>query len=355
MSGDLHAARLISLLRLQIPDARIIAFGGDHMQAAGAILISHYRDFAILGFTDVLRNLVRLRALERSLQSEIANADLFIPVDYPGLNLRLAAHARRCKTPVLYYISPQIWAWGAGRIEQIARTVDCMAVILPFEEALYASRGIRVEFVGHPFVVDHPLPDPLPVDARQGVGLLPGSRVQEVRRILPVLLQAAKRMAVDDSTRTFTLACSAAVDSDVYSDILTSAGVDVHMSDDAVSVMANSRVALVASGTATLQTALMQTPLVVVYKVSPLNYLLARRLVKIANIGLVNVVLGEAVAPEFIQGRATAENIATAATSLLVDGEARDAMTKRFAGLREMLAGDRGCERVAEIAAELIA
>lgn len=355
MSGDLHAAQLVAAMRGRIPGAKVVAMGGERCAAAGAELAYHYRDYAILGFTGVLANLPKLMRLERGLKRRISQADLFVAVDYPGLNLRLAAHARKCGVPVLYYISPQLWAWGAARMDKIAASVDRMAVILPFEEALYREHGVNAEFVGHPFVVDHELPDPLPQAERAGVGLLPGSREQEVRRILPALLGAAQELGQDDPSLVFTIGKSPTVDRDVYARIVSrSAGVTADFDDDAVSVMRRSRLILVASGTATLQGALMETPLVIVYRVSPLNYLLARRLVKIADIGLVNVILGERVAPELIQGAATPTALSAAARPLLQEGSEREAMLERFRTLRTTLGGGAGCSRVAEMAEELM-
>jgi lipid-A-disaccharide synthase len=356
MSGDLHAAQLIRCLRERIPGARVLALGGDRCREAGAELLFHYHDYAVLGVTDVLSNLPRFLHLERSLKRCLRDGvDLHIPVDYPGLNLRLASYAKGRGVPVLYYISPQVWAWGAGRLDKIARSVDRMAVILPFEVDLYRRRGIPAEFVGHPFVADHELPDPLPEGERDGVGLLPGSRVQEVRRILPVLLKAAKRVADEYPGVRFTVGRSPGVPETLYERIIAGAGAsDIEVDDDAVAVMRRSRLLLVASGTATLQGALLETPLVIVYKASALNYFLGRRLVKIPNIGLVNVILGEAVCPEFIQGAAEPRRIASAARELLADGGPRQEMVGRFKRLRRMLSGGAGCTRVAEIAAELL-
>jgi lipid-A-disaccharide synthase len=360
MSGDIHAAHLVRHIRDILPDARILAMGGDRCREAGAELLFHYRDYAVLGFSGVLANLAKFLRLERSLKARMKDGvDLFIPVDYPGLNLRLARYARSRGVPVLYYISPQIWAWGAGRLEKMARSVDRMAVILPFEEDLYRRRGIPVEFVGHPFLVDHELPDPLPAGERDGVGLLPGSRVQEVSRVLPVLLKTARLVrekSGDGGGARFAIGRSREVPESLYRSIVASAGegIDVTIDDDAVGVMRRSRLLLVASGTATLQGALMRTPLVIVYKVSALNYLVARRLVKIPNIGLVNVILGGEVCPEFVQGDAAPERVAPAALELLDGAGPRETMLTRFDELRRMLSGGGGCARVAEMAVELL-
>jgi lipid-A-disaccharide synthase len=349
-SGDMHAATLVQRLCERIDGVRILAMGGERCREAGADVRFDYHDYAILGFTGVLANLFRLWKLERGLKRLIDGADLFVAVDYPGLNLRLAAYAKRRGVPVLYYISPQVWAWGAGRVDKMKKTVDRLAVILPFEEAWFRERGMDVEYVGHPFVVDHPLPPPPAEEAREGIGVLPGSRVQEVERILPAMLEAAGRTGA----RPVRVARSANVSPGMYDRILQRTGVSAEMDDDPVAVMGGSRVALVASGTATLQTALMGTPLVVVYRINALNYLLARRLITIDSIGLVNVALGERVAPELIQGDATPERIAEEAGRLLADERLRRGMRERFVGLRERLGGGEGCRRVADIAAELL-
>jgi len=356
MSGDLHAAQLIGRIRERLPDARILALGGDRCREAGAELLFHYRDYAVLGVTDVIANLPRFLSLERSLKSRLkSGVDLFIPVDYPGLNLRLAACAKRQGVPVLYYISPQVWAWGHGRLDKIARSVDRMAVILPFEVEFYQKRGIPVEYVGHPLVADHELPEPLPEEDRLGVGLMPGSRVQEVRRILPVLLESAKLLAADYPDLPFAVGRSPAVPEGLYRQILDHAGTPgVELADDAVAIMRRSRLLLVASGTATLQSALMETPLAIVYKASALNFFLGRRMVSIPHIGLVNIILGEEVCPEFLQGDADPRRIASAAAELMGDGDRRTNMIARFKELRGLLSGGAGSERVAEIAAELL-
>lgn len=354
MSGDIHAAVLVRQLRKEMPDARVLAMGGDRCREAGAELLFHYRDYAILGITAVLANLPRLAGLERSLKRHINDADLFVAVDYPGLNLRLAAHARSKGVPVLYYISPQVWAWGAGRLDRMARVVDRMAVILPFEKPIYEEKGIPVEFVGHPLVVDHAPPEPRPQEERSGVGLLPGSRPQEVRRILPALLDAARRVRDTHPGERFVVARSSGVGAAMYDELIRCSGMDVDVSDDSTAVMRDSKVLLVASGTATLEGALAETPLVIVYRASPINYFLARRVMTIDRIGLINVILGENVAPELVQKEATPEAIAAHAAGLLDEPARRDRMLESFRLLPTMLSGGRGCARVAEIASELI-
>ena len=351
----MHAAQLIARLRERIPGVKIRALGGDRCAEAGAELLFHYGEYAILGFSGVLANVPKLWRLERALKKRLrSGVDLFIAVDYPGLNMRLAAYAKKAGVPVLYYISPQLWAWGAGRMAKLARSVDMMAVILPFEKDMYERSSVPVEYVGHPFVVDHELPRPLPEEERAGIGILPGSRPQEIQRVFPVMLDTAKYLSAGNPGHVFTVGRSPAVPKLLYDKIAEGAGIPLDFDDDAVAVMRRSRLLLVASGTATLQGALLQTPLVIVYRVSALNYFLARRLVTLDRIGLVNVVLGDVVCPEFIQGDATPELIGPAALELLEDGDRRRGMLERFSTLEKTLGGGGGCGRVADLAAELI-
>lgn len=354
-SGDLHAASLVAELYRRVPNARIIALGGDRVKEAGAELVHHVDDYAVIGFSGVLTNLPKFARLERSLKQVLNDGvDLFIPVDYPGLNLRLAAHAKKLDIPVLYYISPQVWAWGEGRVDKMAKSVDYMAVILPFEESIYKDRGIPVEFVGHPLVEDHPLPPPKAADDRNGIGLLPGSRPQEVRRILPLLLETAERIRRIRPDEKFTIAASPSVPERIYRRLLAAYSIDAKLTYETREVMKQSSLLLVASGTATLEGALFETPLIIVYRLSMFNYLIARRVVKISNIGLVNIILGEEICPEFVQVDAKPESIADQAIALLEDPAQRDSMVAKFSVLRSMLSGAGGCRRVAEISEELL-
>lgn len=354
-SGDLHASILIGEILKRIPDARILAFGGEKVREAGAELLFHIDDFsALIGFSGILTNFPKLARLERGLKRALAEVDLFIPVDYPGLNLRLAERAKQLGVPVLYYIGPQVWAWGKGRVDKISKLVDYMAVILPFEEQIYREKGVPVEFVGHPFVEDHELPLPRGQEGRTGIGLLPGSRWSEIRRILPVLLDAAEQIHKQRPDERFVIGCSRSVPMALYKKIISRHNVDVTLERDALKVMSESSLLLVASGTATLQGALFETPLIIVYRVSMINYLIARALVSIDHIGLVNIVLGERICPEFLQLDAKPGDIADSAIAILSDDVQRESMISRFSELREMLAGGGGCRRVAEISEGLL-
>jgi lipid-A-disaccharide synthase len=349
----MHAAHVVEAITALRPRARISGMGGDRCAAGGMEVRFHHREYAVIGFTGVLAGLPRFWRLEREMKRLIDGADLFIPVDYPGLNLRLCAYARARGVPVLYYIGPQIWAWGAGRMEKIRRTVDRMAVVLPFEQALYASADVPVEFVGHPFVVDHELPVPDPSAPREHVAILPGSRESEVRSLLPLLLESAAALARRVVGTRFVIARSPVVPEACYRERMRD-DIDARIDDDVTAVLAGARAAMVASGTATLQSALLETPLVVVYRTGALNYALARRLVKISHVGLVNVLAGRELAPEFVQNRARPALIAEAVERLLNDERSRTETILAFRALRENLRGGRGAKRVAELAAELM-
>lgn len=350
----MHAAHVVSALRARIPGVTVTGMAGAHCARAGMDVRHEHRDYAVIGFTGVLAALPRFAGLERAMKRLIDDCDLFIPVDYPGLNLRLCAHARARGKRVLYYIAPQVWAWGAGRVGKMARTVDRLAVVLPFEASIYRDAGMVAEYVGHPFVTDHELPAPRPAQAREWVALLPGSRHAEVRAILPVLLGAARHLAARHGGLRFVVGKSPVVEARVYEEMLRDGGIAVELHDDAVEVLSGARAAMVASGTATLQAALLDTPLVIVYRTGALNYAIARRVVRIPHVGLVNVLLGAEVAPEFVQARARPDLIAAGVERILTDDEHRATMRAGFAVLRADLGRGEGSRRVAEMAAELL-
>jgi lipid-A-disaccharide synthase len=355
LSGDMHAAHVVAALARTLPGCRVTGMAGARCASAGMDVRFEYRDYAVIGFTGILAGLPGFYRLERALRALIDDADLFIAVDYPGLNLRLCDHARRRGKKVLYYIAPQVWAWGAGRLSRMRRSVDRVALVLPFETSIYRDAGIEAEFVGHPFVTDHELPAPLPDARRDGLAVLPGSRTGEVRVMLPLFLNAAARVMERHPGLRVRVGRSPVVDPGVYEELARDAGVATQWEDGASVVLATSRAAMVASGTATLEAALLETPLVVAFRTGAVNYALARRLVRIPDVGLVNVMLGERVAPELVQGAATPDALAASVERLLDDTAYRDGMLRRFRGLRERLAQGAGSTRVAEMAAELLA
>lgn len=328
----------------------IRAWGGDRMAAAGAEVVKHYRDLAFMGFTQVIMN---LRTILRNIDTckrdiEAYKPDALVLIDYPGFNLRIAEWAHGKGIPVHYYISPQVWAWKRGRVHTIKRVVDRMYVILPFEKAWYASYGMDVEFVGHPLLdaIEQegktPLA-PLPGDdGRPVVALLPGSRRQEIARVLPLMAAVARRFPAF----RFVLAAAPSVPHEVYASVLGNAPVAV-VEGRTYDVLRHAHGALVTSGTATLETALFGVPEVVCYSGSALNVWIARRLVDIRFISLVNLIMDREVVKELIQNDLSEENLARELERTMADGPYRQAMVAALHDLRDKLGGPGASRTVA--------
>jgi lipid-A-disaccharide synthase len=358
-SGDLHGANLAAAIRALRPDVELIGVGGSKMRAAGVRLIQGIERLDAIGLVGLaqLRAAVHTyRSLVRLLRATVFDSVVF--VDNPGLNLRLARAARRAGHRVFYYIAPQIWAWHGSRINLIARVVDHMIVILPFEEALYRRAGVRCDFVGHPLLdAVAPSYDQAELRKRFGVegaarviGLLPGSREKEVRALLPMMLDAAARLAREEPGVQFLLARASSVGAGLVEELTAGAKVTVRIQPDQPSeVMAASDLLLVASGTATLQAAVIGTPMVLVYRVSWLTYWIARWLITVDCIGLVNIVAGRRIVPELIQRGATAECLAKEAARLLRDQSAYDEMRAALRVVREQLGEPGASRRAAKI------
>lgn len=354
-SGDQAGAAVVAALRRRHPEWRLLATGGERMEAAGAELLVHYRELAVMGFAEVLRRLPALRGRLRALGDLLGAGviDLFLPVDFPGFNLRLAARARRAGLPVLYFIAPQVWAWGESRVAALRRDVDRLALILPFEGEWFAARGVAGEFVGHPLLES---PRPLaPAAATPRLGLLPGSRAQEVTRLLGPMLEAAARLKRAQPALAVELLEAPGLPAAFYDRLLRRAPLAPRRCrEESAGFLARQGAAVVASGTATLETAVAGLPMVVVYRTGLLNYQLARRLVRIERIALANLVAGEDLVPELVQGALTAERLAAALTPLLEDSPERAAQQAGFERLRERLGGPGCGERVAALAEALL-
>ncbi len=361
-SGDLHGAGVARALRRRWPDAHLYGFGGSLMRGAGVELIAHVDDLAVMGFAEVARHLPFFLRLLRKVRRDLDDAppDLVIPIDYPGFNLRLARMAKERRIPVLYYIAPQVWAWHSSRVRELARHTDRLAVILPFEASLFEEAGAHAAFVGHPLLDarDEPMRraalcaqlgnDPV----RPILALFPGSRAQEVRRHLALFEEAAERVRARRPDVQPVIAAGDAVPASLYDTARNPRTSDNH------ALLQHAAAALAKSGTTTLQAAVAGTPLVVAYRMHPLSYAIARRVVEVDHVGLVNLVAGERLAPEYIQDAATPDALAEALLPLLEDGAPRARMIAGLARVRARLQAPPGsenaAERVAALAAELL-
>lgn len=347
-SGDLHGANLIrELLRLD-PRTRVRAWGGDRSRAAGADVVKDHRELAFMGFTQVVMNLRTILRNMRWCREDILayRPDLLVLIDYPGFNLRIADWAHRQGIRVVYYISPQLWAWKAGRIAIVRRAVHRMITILPFEQAWYAERGVQVDFVGHPLLDALP-PEALrsrPWPADGPIALLPGSRHQEIERVLPVMLAAAARFP----NERFVIAAAPAVPRELYTRIIGDAPVEL-VHGGAHAVLMQAKAALVTSGTATLETALFGVPEVVCYSGGAINIWLARRFIRVPFISLVNLIMGREVVRELIQEDLGPLRLADELGRLINDARERERMIADLEALRKVLGGPGASARAAAL------
>lgn len=353
-SGDLHASNLMRELKLRDAEVDFRCWGGDLMKQQGAHLVKHYRDLAFMGFTEVLLNLgTIIRNLGFCKQDILQfGPDALILVDYPGFNLRIAAFAHKQGIPVFYYISPQIWAWKQSRIKQIRKNVDRMFTILPFEKDFYKNFGYEVDYVGHPLLDALNIPQKSDLKARKSVGsgqplvaLLPGSRKQEIKRMLPVMLEVAKKSPGQD----FVILGAPSQTEDYYRQF-TGGTADIPLVfGKTYEVLQTADAALVTSGTATLETALIGVPQAVCYKAGFFSYHIAKRLVKITYISLVNLIMDRLVVKEFIQQEMNVEQLSAELQELLNNKEKRGQILKDYEELRILLGGSGASARLAEL------
>lgn len=356
-SGDVHGANLARALKALDPGVSLLGVGGARMRAAGVDLVPDVAPVDLIGvvgpaaLSAIWR---RVRTVRRVLKTR--SFDAIVLIDNPGLNLHFARCAKRLGHRVIYYITPQLWAWRPQRMRRIRRDVDRAIVILPFEEELYRRAGVPCTFVGHPLLDEvAPSYDRDELCKRFGleseaavVGLLPGSRAHEVCALFPAMLEAAARLARQHPGVQFLVAQAPTIASDLLASLSAGASVKVQVvRDQASEVMAASDVLLVASGTATLQAAVVGTPMVLVYRVSWLTYWLARWLVRIPWIGLVNIVAGRRIVPELIQHDATPERMAREVSRLLVDDRAACAMRADLRRVRDVLGAPGASRRAA--------
>lgn len=354
-SGDLHGSNLMKAIAEEDPDARFRVWGGDLMAAAGGALVKHYRELAFMGFLEVVKNLPAILRNFRLCKDDVSQyaPDALVLIDYPGFNLRIARWAARRGIRVFYYISPQLWAWHAGRVKIVQASVERMFCILPFETEFYARYGYEVSYVGHPLldVLAQWAPDSgfrsrngLPADAPL-VALLPGSRKQEISRMLGAMLEAIPLLPENFH---FVIAGAPAIDPSFYEAILQDRKERVSIVyRQTYALLQEATAAAVTSGTATLETALFGAPQVVCYRGGALSYQIARRLVRVPFISLVNLIAGKEVVRELIQDALTPEALAEALQPLLSPTPQRRQMLDEYATLREMLGGPGASQRTA--------
>ena len=342
-SGDLHGSNLIKELHKLDTNAVIRCWGGDKMKAAGAILVKDYRELAFMGFTEVIKNLPTIFRNLSFCKKDILQhrPDILILIDYPGFNLRIAKWAKQQGLKIVYYISPQIWAWKENRVHSIKKYVDKMLVILPFEKAFYKKWNYEVEYVGHPLVEvieefenQKSKPDSYRVENQKLViALLPGSRRQEILKKLPVMLQVANHYP----DYKFIVAKAPGLPDEFYNELLQPYSNVDSVANKTYELLSQSQAALVTSGTATLETALFAVPEIICYKGNGISYQIAKRLIKIKYIGLVNLIMDKQVVKELIQDELTEKNLVAELDLLLINENKKQQLVKDYADLKTLL------------------
>ncbi|MFN5423511.1 MAG: lipid-A-disaccharide synthase [bacterium] len=358
-SGDLHASRLIHALRQDDPDAVVRAWGGDLMHAEGAVIVKHYRELAFMGFIEVVANLRTILRNMAFCKKDLLefNPDIVIFVDYPGFNIPMAKFAKQQGYKTAYYISPQVWAWKENRVNILRKVIDRMMVILPFEKAFYKKWDYEVDYVGHPLIEiiedykRNNIPDAIKASmgieqGKKTIALLPGSRKQEIAKKLPIMLEAS----VDFPEHVFVVGQAPGISDDVISEYTKKYQHVKVLKGNTYGLLSIADAALVTSGTATLETALFGVPEVVCYKGSYISYTIAKKVIKVAYISLVNLIMNRLVVKELIQEELTAINIKKELTEILENEQYRNKLLADYKELNTLLAdGGKASEKAAAI------
>jgi lipid-A-disaccharide synthase len=362
-SGDQHGAKLVSAMRCADSEIFFCGIGSSELANAGVRILVDAATLTVVGITEVISKLpvvFRSMAIAKKLLQSL-KPDLLILIDFPDFNLRLAAVAKKLGIRVLYYISPQIWAWRPGRVKKIGRLIDHMAVILPFEADFYSAHNIPVTFVGHPLLDDqshstekggsnHPAEN-------NTIGLLPGSREVEIRRLLPVMLDAAENIHKFDPHLKFVVSVAPTVDSRLVKTIAAERKIDpaiTFCSEPVSQIFSRCRLVVAASGTVTLQAAITGTPMVIIYKVSPISYWLGRALIRVNHIGLINLIAEKRLVPELVQDQASVDGITEQVFKLLEDEAKLFQLKKELLTAKEKLGSSGASKRVADIALSML-
>ena len=363
-SGDIYGAELARHL-YQLAPLSIAGIGGKRMREAGVDILYDSSEISVVGLSEILP---RLRAIIRAYRIVTGlirsrSTDFVILIDYPGFNIRVAGVAKRCGIPVIYYISPQIWAWKKGRLRLLAQRVKKMIVILPFEEAIYKEAGVDCSFIGHPLVDEvlntRPLGETIHrygIDKDQPViGLFPGSRIGEINALLPDILEAARILKDDNPQIRFIMAVADSLDFQQIHETISRSSLDVKMiKGEANDVLNLCDIIIAASGTITLQAALLEKPMVILYKLSPITHAIARLLVQINHIGLVNILAGRRIVPELLQREVTPEQIAAEAKKMLYDKDYYARIKRDLHDVRIMMGPPGASERAARVIAGML-
>lgn len=358
-SGDQRGAELVTAVLERNKNIAFFGVGGDEMRRAGVHIVIDYHQLLVMGFVEVVRHLPRIFKIMARVKELLRTErpDLLILVDYPGFNLRIAAYAKKLGIKVLFYISPQVWAWRQGRVKKIVKMVDHMAVVFPFEKKCYEGYAMPVTYVGHPLVAktkkalaQQEARAALRLPNQLTIGLLPGSRYSTLERLLPILLESVERLASVFPTAQFVLAKAATISQDSLQAMLASSTIPLKIVDaDALNVMSAADVIITVSGTATLEAALLNKPMVVIYHANPLSVWLARRLVKIPYVSLCNIVVGESVVTELLQENFTVDNLVCEVRKILEDRVYHETMISKLSLVNTILADVDTGERLSEI------
>ncbi len=363
-SGDLHGSSLMSRMKAIMPgEIEFKGIGGTSMINEGLDALRHVRDMNFMGLAEVIRHLPFIYRTMKEVKSQVDSwrPDLVVLIDYPGFNLKLASYCKRKNIPVMYYISPQLWAWHKSRVKIVKKFVDRIVVLFDFERDFYSHYGVNADFVGHPLIeIVHPsgsreefrksigADNSVPV-----VGFFPGSRMQEIDRILPSMLESVKIIREKHGPVTAVLGCAAEIE-DKYYELFTRESDIIPVRGKTYDIMAHADALVVTSGTATLEAGILGAPMVIVYRTSAITYSIGKALVKIPNIGLINIVAGSRIVPELWQNEASPENIAGHICNFLQDARLCETIASALGIARDKLGEKGASERAARIALEMM-
>lgn len=354
-SGNIHAARLMREILTLAPDSSFYGIGGDDMIEAGLMPLAHTRDVGVVGFWEVAKRYFFFKSLLRTVVQTMAveRPDAFIAVDYPGFNMRLAAYAKKSGIPVLYYIAPQLWAWGKNRAAKLSQNIDLLLTVFPFETKFFSNLGIASEFVGHPLLDGEAFRNTEYNGwNKRLIALLPGSRQQEVIRNLPIMLDTAAIFSKRHPNFIFSIAIAANIPRKIYDDIsskfASNTELNIEFADDSRLLLKSAYVGLIKTGTSTLEACLCNIPFAMMYRASLFSYYFGKLAINLKFLAMPNILANKEITREFIQGEATAENLSDELIRLIFDEKVRRVQQEYFTNIRYELGGSGASHRAAE-------